>query len=500
MKSFLAVEATRRAYYEDATRNSVHRSSLTVPEIAGAEAEISFLNHFLLKRGYDNVACRVSAVDESGARIGSRLLPIVEPRVYGFALGGLFQGRAASYLVEFFAAHNLFIPFPAVMVNHRGRKFLNSVHAYNRVLNDVFEDDSINASHQREASIDVRVDSGTDTVVLLAAGAGALEGACELELATAAGRRRSEVAVTLPRFGHRWLSLRDTLPGAGPLASGVLKVKAPRQPMFYGRLLAGQRSADGAWSANHSYYDSSGTAEYWGDDSESERLYPFFPGLENRVRMYPIMSPSRLGLDVAFHGRDGRRLARVPAGELTCPGDSLIDVDVGALAGAAGLEPSELAAFAVITRPRDGKSPTRVNHQLVHGAGALASSINMSLGNRNMFAPESKVGLIWGQIPVWGRARSWLGLSANRCGGPDCALEATFYGPEGELARRAWRLPAGGALVFDAIAELQPELGEPPRDAPAYVWYLVRSARPDISAVAVTRHDDSGHTSGEHNF
>ena len=35
MKSFKEVETERRAYHRDGALNSVHRSSLTVPEIAG---------------------------------------------------------------------------------------------------------------------------------------------------------------------------------------------------------------------------------------------------------------------------------------------------------------------------------------------------------------------------------------------------------------------------------------------------------------------------------
>ena len=47
----------------------------------------------------------------------------------------------SNYMVEFFSPDNLFIPFPAVMVNHHGKNFINQVHAFNRVLNDVFEDE-----------------------------------------------------------------------------------------------------------------------------------------------------------------------------------------------------------------------------------------------------------------------------------------------------------------------------------------------------------------------
>src|SRR5262245_30486964 len=111
MKKFKEVEKTRILSHKDPARDSVHRSSLLVPEMPGASAEISFLNHFLIKRGYAHVACRITAIDERGARIESRLHPVDEPRVYRFPLTGSFPRAAASYMVEFFAAENLFIPF-----------------------------------------------------------------------------------------------------------------------------------------------------------------------------------------------------------------------------------------------------------------------------------------------------------------------------------------------------------------------------------------------------
>ena len=81
MKPIRDIEATRRAHWANAERDTVHRSSLLVPTIAGCEAEIGFLNHFLLKRGHREVACRLTAVDPQGRKIASRTHRIHEPRV-----------------------------------------------------------------------------------------------------------------------------------------------------------------------------------------------------------------------------------------------------------------------------------------------------------------------------------------------------------------------------------------------------------------------------------
>ena len=184
MKPFRKVEASRSEYYERKDLNSVHRSSLLVPELPGAETEICLLNHFLLKRGLRDVACRITGIDSAGCRLSSVLFPIIEPRVYVFKLTEIFERMAGSYLVEFFSGSNLFFPFPAVMINHRGPGFISQVHAYNRVLNDVFEDDLINSCAVKESSIDLDFSAGRETFFVFMAGMQACHGPIEIVLET----------------------------------------------------------------------------------------------------------------------------------------------------------------------------------------------------------------------------------------------------------------------------------------------------------------------------
>ena len=315
MKSFKEVEATRRSYHADGALNSVHRSSLTVPEVEGAIVEISFLNHFLIKRNYPKVACQITAIDPEGHRIEARLFEITEPRVYTIPLTGMVDAAVGTYLVEFFAAENLFIPFPAVVINHRSKGFLNSVHSYNRVLNDVFEDDTVNRQAVCEASIDVRIDDQTETFVLFTAGPQRCQGELDFMLGTEDASYDVTVPIDAPRFSNHEFGLREIYPDLPATVTGTLRVKQPHQQMFFGRMLAGQRWSDGAFCANHSYYDTSASGEYWDDDRSSYRTYPYFQGLDNIVRMHPIMSPGRLQLNVVLVDSNGNRLADLPAGE-----------------------------------------------------------------------------------------------------------------------------------------------------------------------------------------
>lgn len=491
MKAFKEVEANRRLYHSNPAVNSVHRSSLLVAELPGAIAEISFVNHFLLKRNYPNVGLRVTGVDAAGQRIESRMFPITEPRVHVFELTGMFDEPVADYLVEFYAAENLFIPFPAVMVNHRGPGFLNTVHSYNRALNDVFEDDAINAKPVAESSIDV-LPEPLQTFLLFTAGPGGGRGDLELELATPEKTWTAKVPVDVPRFGHQLVKVREVLPGLPATASGVLKARQPMQPMFYGRMLCGHLDGDGRFTANHSYYDSSSADEYWDDTSDSYRTYPYFPGLDNRVRMYPIMSPSELEISVSLRGADGIELARAGGGELTSPGPRFLDFSVGSLAAAAGVSEDDVTAFTLYASGL--KMPTRVNHQLVHSSGGLESSINASLVNPNVFQPPGKTGLTWGQFPAGKRLRSQLGIVANAPSGEPAPVEVTFYGEDGELGKEERTLVPGGAVLFDS------EDFETRGDEPVYLWFYARSPRADISAFVATRDNSTGACTGEHSF
>ena len=500
MKSFKAVEATRRDYHADGALNSVHRSSLLVPALPSAAVEVSFLNHFLLKRGYPRVGCRVTEVDSAGKRIQARLITVDAPRAYTINLSEDGHPDCVSFMVEFFAAENLFIPFPAVMVNHRGDGFLNSVHSYNRVLNDVFEDDAINAVSQREAAIDVRVDENVSTFLVLSAGQTPCEGLLDIRLDHEGCRFERAVPISIPRLNHHITDLRAVFPDLNRVTGGVLTVQQPRQPMFYGRMLVGRAASDGAFSANHSYYDSSHIEEYWEDGRPSARTYPFLRALDNRLRFYPILSPGRLALAITPNDRAGRPIARIEAGIIESPGGRAIDLSVNEACRAAGIDLESVSAFAVEVKPLDGGTPTRVNHQLVYGGGGLESSINMSLTNPNVFAPAGKAGFTWGQFPVGGEQESWLAVTTNVPGGESCIAALSCYDESGLVDERHLHIPAGAAVTLKPEELLPDAVLRHAEEGLKYVWFELRAERPDIYGYALSRHRRTGHCSGEHSF
>ena len=91
MKTFHQVQKDRIKYHALPNKNTVHRSSLIVPDILNSEAWIGFINHFLIKRGYKSVALKISAINKIGYLLDASTIEINEPKVYSFNLTKMFS-------------------------------------------------------------------------------------------------------------------------------------------------------------------------------------------------------------------------------------------------------------------------------------------------------------------------------------------------------------------------------------------------------------------------
>ena len=111
MKDYFQVQKDRIKYHIQPSRNTVHRSSLIAPNMPSSDTWISFINHFLIKRGYKSIALKISAIDKNGKLLSAQTTQINEPRVYSFNLAEMFPSSLAkNFLIEFFSEKNLFIP------------------------------------------------------------------------------------------------------------------------------------------------------------------------------------------------------------------------------------------------------------------------------------------------------------------------------------------------------------------------------------------------------
>jgi len=502
LKQYKQVEETRKLYYNKPSLNSVHCASLLVPEIDGTVVDISFLNHFLLKRNYDKVACRITAIDKNGKKIESRLFQIDKPIVYTIPLTGMVDKPVSNYSVEFFSADNLFIPFPAVMINHRGEGFINQVHSFNRVLNDVFEDDAINAVQVSEASVDLVLSDNTDTFLLFTAGPMQCNESIEIEILTKTNSYKTLCSTNIPRFGTKKYRIKEIFPSIPNGVKGVMKVKQPKQMLFYGRMLTGQITDDGQFSANHSYYDSSVFNEYWEDGSPSQRFYPYFHEIENIIRMYPIMSPSKLFLSVELYNYSGSKIGETMVGDLTSPDNRFLDLTINSVCEKLGLDQKQITTFVLTVKAETNKMPTRVSHQLVYGKGGLNTSINIGLNNPNVFVAKGKKSFKWGQAIVGDQYDSFIGLvgdpSENPCVDGPHETTVKFYDGEGKIAERVWTIPNGGAVTFKVMEELQKELRNSGKTE--YVWCTAESDHFGLNFFSACFDKTTNNFSGDHGF
>ena len=494
MKSFHKVEKDRIAYHANIYKNSVHRSSLLVPKFEKVISNITFLNHFLMKRNISEVTMKVTAINNKGFDQESISININEIKVYSFNLEELFSNQLNinEYLVEFFSNKNLFIPFSAVIINHIGKDFINCVHSYNRVLNDIFEDDKINMNHVAEASIDVLIDKNYDTFFNFTSGLFEINN--KLKLSLGKNKIVKSVPLKLKKLNNKNYYLSSILKKNITNKDKTLKILQPKQNLFYGRLLAGIiDKKTKAFSANHSYYDSSSTKEYF-DNSISERSYPYFNNSLNRITMYPIMSPSLL--DVHIEVTKGDKKFKSEIQTIKSPGESPITFDVDELINKYNLK--DISLFKVVAISNNKKIPTRVNHQLIYGEkdsiSKLLCSINTSLINKKVFIPKNKKGLTWGQIIINDDYESKLGISFSSNNGPKENVSIDFYGKNGKINTINNSLDPKESIILDNNFFNKLKINN------EFVWFVAKSNRPDLTANSFHYHKNTGNASGEHSF
>ena len=502
MKTVKQIETTRKTYHKDPTLNTIHRSSLLVPEMPNTAAEISFINHFLLKRQYSNVACKITAIGTNGKKLKSKLHKIDKPIVYNFKLTGMVTDPVSNYMVEFFAPDNMFIPFPAVMINHRGKNFINQVHAFNRVLNDVFEDDDINSHQVKEASIDLVVNEDTDTFLLFTTGPLPCKDSLEIEVITPNQSMVKNFDIDLPRFGVKRVEFKKLFQQIQNGTRGIIKATQPSQFLFYGRMLSGQVKNDGTFSANHTYYDSTASHEYWDDSSHSQRFYPYFPNLKNTVRLYPILSPSELQIKFNIFDHYGDEIKEYDINSLSSPGTKFLDVNIESLIAQDSIDRTTISTFSVTATILSGKMPTRIGHQLVYSSGGLDSSIAVSLFNHNIYNPPNKKSFKWGQVIAGGKYDAYIGIVADKAENPNVEnqdAKIKFYDETGLILEESFVIKNRSAKVLE-FPKFLTSSGDYTMNEPKNIWCVVESEKYGLNFFSVTCNKESNHCSGDHGF
>ncbi|MDC1378683.1 hypothetical protein N8267_02285 [Pelagibacteraceae bacterium] len=493
MKDYHQVQKDRKKYHIQPFKNTVHRSSLIAPMMTGSDTWISFINHFLIKRGYKSVALKLSAIDDKGKLLDSKTLQIEEPKVYALNLTDIFNSfKVKNFLIDFFSEKNLFVPFPAVIVSHMGKDFCNIVHSFNRILNDSFEDDEINKNQVYESSIDLKIDKKYDTFFNLSSGMYDLKNEnIFINYEKKKIKIKKKLKVSVPRLSYKSFYLSKILPGN--LDEGVIKIKQPKQSMFYGRLLAGQMNKKTkAFSANHSYYVSSNKKEYF-NSSESYKNYPYFKDFTNRITMYPIFSPSKLDVSIKLFSKNDVFIS--PKKSISSSSKQALSININDLVKSANFK--NVTAFTIIAKSQKGKIPTRVNHQLIYGGlskqNSLKSSIAVSLANDDRYVPNHKKGFVWGQMINHKDYNSKIGFCFYSSSGKEDKIKIDFYNSNGYLKTIKHNLHPQKSLILSANKIFNEKKFD-------FCWYVAKCERHDLSAYSVHVNKKSQNSSGEHNF
>jgi len=494
MKDYHQVQRERIKYHAHPNKNTVHRSSLIVPDIPHCDAWIGFINHFLIKRGYKSVALKITAINKIGNLLDSLTIEINKPKVYSLNLTEMFSKFSASnYLIEFFSGENLFIPFPAVIINHIGKDFCNVVHSYNRILNDVFENDQVNKTQVSEASFDLSVNKKYDTFFNFSTGMSKVSNS-SLFLSYEKNKQKinREIKVSLPRLSYKSFYLSKIF--LKEINGGVVKIRQPKQNLFFGRLFAGVvNKKTKAFSANHTYYDTTKKKEYFALPN-SFRTYPFFKDCTNKITMYPIFSPNKLKIYIKVYS--GKKTLTSKRINFLSTSSSPLTINVNEFVESQNLK--DVSAFTLVADGSNGRIPTRVNHQLIYSEisdqNSLKCSINTSLTNKSVFTPKNKKGFIWGQFINHKDYDSKIGFCFKSPEGKAVELSIDFYNSKGKFITKRKMLRPKKSLILNSNDILgnsrKLELN----------WYVAKCNRSDLTAYAVHTHRTSGNSSGEHNF
>lgn len=493
MKQYLKVQRDRKKYHINPFKNTVHRSSLFAPTMNNSETWITFINHFLIKRNYKSVALKLTAIGNKGDLLDSQTIEISEPKVYAFNLSSIFSKfKVTNFLVEFYSDKNLFIPFPAVIVSHVGKGFCNVVHAYNRILNDVFENDNINEESVAESSIDVLNNKSFDTFFNLASGMSKVQGDLDIFYEKDKKKIKKKIKVSIPRLSFKTFYLSKILPKNSE--GGTIKINQPKPDLFFGRMLAGRLDKKTkAFSSNHSFYDCSKTREYF-KSKESYRTYPYFKEFNNSIIFYPIMS--KCNLDILIELKYKNKLLKSKIFKFQTNSKRPLNININEIMQEFKL--NNVNAFTVRAVSSKGKIPTRVNHQLVYGGDkkkqALDCSINVSLTNDTVFSPSYKKSFIWGAALKKNDYESKIGFCFKKNSGDKKMVEIDFYDESGKIKFEKFTLNPSESKIIDLQRLFKKN------NHSQYFWYVAKSDRPDLNAYSVHKNIKTLHSSGEHNF
>ena len=508
MKGLFKVLEDRRLQEVSKSLDTVHRSSLIIPIIKGSQTSCSFLNHFYIKRGYKRVTLKLTPYTTKGEPIASNSYVIDKPRVYKFDLDSVIDNeRISCFQVEFFCTENLYIPFPAVIINHESETSHNIVHSYNRILNDFTEYKKIIATNTKESGFEYINSGQYSTFIQFQTGINILNASEDIGIEIYEKSSKDAVwngKLKATEFQSAMTSntfilneIFNDLPKSDEVGKYMIKIQQPQQTMFYGRLLAGIIQKNGlAFSANHSYYDSSNTYEYF-SGKVSYRTYPYDNKAKNSIIVYPISSPSRGKLSIyANCESNGRILSHLIYEKKYNTNNGTLKIVLNDFVNSKAHDNVETVSVVYSATDENG-APTRFNHQLCYGdkKGTINSSINVSLINEGVPQYKKQKYQSWLQVINKKNYITYTAVCLNDCPifseSESIKLDIRYFSLQGLFKQESIQLAPLEKYEIDVSSECDEE----------NLWVEVSSEqRGGFTIYTYHKNIESSCCSGEHSF
>tara|TARA_B100001248_G_C27263719_1_gene399670 strand:- start:207 stop:839 length:633 start_codon:yes stop_codon:yes gene_type:complete len=210
--------------------------------------------------------------------------------------------------------------------------------------------------------------------------------------------------------------------------------------------------------------------------------------------MYPVFSLSKLSINLKIFSKN--KIFISPVINFSSNSSQSLNICVNDYVNSNNLK--DVSAFSLIVKSKNGKIPTRINHQLIYGDekkdNALQCSINLSLTNKQVFVPKYKTGFVWGQAINHNNFSSYVGFCFKSSEGQKDKIKINFYSEAGKIKTLTKTLGTKESFIvkIDKIFKNSKKL--------QFYWYTASSKRHDLSAYSVHINERSGNASGEHNF
>jgi hypothetical protein len=508
-------------------RKPTFRSSAIFPvfHLPGISTRICYLGYWMIKRSIQQIHSVVTLRSSEGETLYRTNGLIDEPKAYQIEVEDILkqigQDEWIEFLgsieVEFFSAHDLLFPIPAVVVNYYGPTFSSVVHTSQRIFND----DEDRSAHLEimipESSFTIYADADREPFFAFINGFEQVNGG---KVQMIFNNHKNEILthemsihelfpyqITLIHPSNS-VDLVTFLDGQAGTATISFDVK-----WIFPRIVAGiyQHSLH-AMSVTHTYDECSEaklSRDYWHavepSYHEESLMIPVSVQLDTftNINLYPIYAPSDFALDIEIYSEDGVILGKAidVKHNIQSPDTEIRTIELKAICASLSIDLDQKLGAKLIAIPvRGSKLPAQIKIGLVYGLNPNGLSCSISK-NMDIFNPLLKCksrSFHW--APVLADQEDSLVWLVN--GSPQhkytrtADIEMTFYREQDThtIKRNFTLSPNGVACIrlsedLELLAFFGGQVG----------WYTAISPNPYVTSYYLCE-NSSGVVGGDHDF